>query len=502
MSSEQRKPLILPLFASSIASDRNWFRLDQLADVIDCPHSTPELIDDPNAPLVVRSQDMRSGTFMTALAGRVSEETYKERISRAEPQFGDLLYSREGTYFGIAAEVPPGVRVCLGQRMVLIRPRGDKIDHRFLRHWLNSPQIFGHIHGFRDGTVAERLNLPTIRGLAVALPALRVQQKVGEILGALDDRITLLRETNATLEAIAQALFKSWFVDFDPVRAKAEGRARQDGERSGQPRMPQASDLPRPGAEAGAEAQGQPEGAIQGSMSAAEGRMPKAAMDAATAALFPDSFEESELGLVPKGWAIGCVGDLASQKKGSVNPFASPEVLFEHYSLPAFDSGQTPVIELGQEIKSNKTPLPEEAVLLSKLNPHIPRVWLPVLYGPNAVCSTEFLAYSPQEGASKEFIYCLFSSESFQLQLCQLVTGTSNSHQRVKPDQVLAVKLPIADRFVLKAFAELAKPLLERVHANRQQAQTLTQLRDTLLPRLISGQLRLPEAEATVEEVL
>ncbi|WVM88574.1 hypothetical protein UMZ34_21135 [Halopseudomonas pachastrellae] len=87
----------------------------------------------------------------------------------------------------------------------------------------------------------------------------------------------------------------------------------------------------------------QPEGAIQGCMSAAEGRMPKAAMDATTAALFPDSFEESELGLVPKGWSIGCVGDLANQKKGSVNPLASPEVLFEHYSLPAFDSDQAPV---------------------------------------------------------------------------------------------------------------------------------------------------------------
>jgi type I restriction enzyme S subunit len=237
-------------------------------------------------------------------------------------------------------------------------------------------------------------------------------------------------------------------------------------------------------------------------MSAAEGRMPKAAMDATTAALFPDSFEESELGLVPKGWSIGCVGDLANQKKGSVNPLASPEVLFEHYSLPAFDSDQAPVFELGQQIKSNKTPLPDEAVLLSKLNPHIPRVWLPVNHGANAVCSTEFLAYSPQEGVSKELIYCLFVAAEFQQQLCQLVTGTSNSHQRVKPDQVLLVKIPIADKPVLKAFAELAKPLFERVHANRQQAQTLTQLRDTLLPRLISGQLRLPEAESLMEKAL
>ncbi len=282
---------------------------------------------------------------------------------------------------------------------------------------------------------------------------MELQEYIVGILGALDDRITLLRETNATLESIAQALFKSWFVDFDPVRAKAEGR--------------------------------QPEG-----------------MDAPTAALFPDSFEESELGLVPKGWSIGCVGDLANQKKGSVNPMASPDVFFEHYSLPAFDSGQAPVLELGQEIKSNKTPLPEEAVLLSKLNPHIPRVWLPVSHGANAVCSTEFLAYSPRDGASKELIYCLFGSSEFQQQLCQLVTGTSNSHQRVKPDQVLAVKLPIAGKPALKAFTESVGPLFERAHANRRQAQTLIQLRDTLLPRLISGQLRLPEAEARAQEAL
>ncbi len=274
-----------------------------------------------------------------------------------------------------------------------------------------------------------------------------------DVLRSLDDRITLLRETNTTLEGIAQALFKSWFVDFDPVRAKAEGC--------------------------------QPEG-----------------MDATTAALFPDSFEESELGLVPRGWRVGSITELAEQKKGSINPLASPDEQFEHYSLPAFDSGQYPVFELGESIKSNKTPLPDQAVLLSKLNPHIPRIWLPVRHGENAVCSTEFLAYSPKADASKELIYCLFSSPDFQQQLCQLVTGTSNSHQRVKPDQILELKLPIADAGLLTAFTEIAGPIFERVYANRQQAQTLTHLRDTLLPRLISGQLRLPEAEALVEEAL
>lgn len=338
------------------------------------------------------------------------------------------------------------------QRTYVIEPLDqERTSCKYLYYVISD--FVGHLKELSVGSATKFLTKTILNDLQIPLPSKSTQDQIVNLLSALDERITLLRETNATLEAIAQALFKSWFVDFDPVRAKAEGR--------------------------------QPEG-----------------MEATTAALFPDSFEESELGLVPKGWRIGNVGDLASQKKGSVNPLASPAVLFEHFSLPAFDSGQAPVVELGQKIKSNKTPLPEEAVLLSKLNPHIPRVWLPVLYGPNAVCSTEFLAYSPQGGASKELIYSLLSSESFQLQLCQLVTGTSNSHQRVKPDQVLVVKLPIADKPVFKVFTELVRPLFDRVHAGRLQTQTLTQLRDTLLPRLISGQLRLPEAEHIVEAAL
>jgi type I restriction enzyme S subunit len=190
---------------------------------------------------------MITGVFRAEEAARVSEATYRDRIRRAEPRFGDLLYSREGTYFGIAAEVPPNTRVCLGQRMVLIRPASKQVNFRFLRYWLNSPVMAAYIYGYRDGTVAERLNLSTIRALPVPIPPMNEQQDIARILGALDDKIELNHEMNQTLEAIARAIFKSWFVDFDPVWAK------MDGER--------------------------PYG-----------------MDAETAALFPDALVESDLG--------------------------------------------------------------------------------------------------------------------------------------------------------------------------------------------------------------
>lgn len=402
---------------------------------------------------VVMPTNIGDGGIAVEGIARIGQEDV-ERLQQHKLQLNDIVFSRRGDVTKNALIRAHEAGWLCGTGCLKVRLGDQSIaDAKYVSYCLRQPDTKEWLIRHAVGATMPNLNTGILSAVPIILPPLSVQLKVAEILGVLDDRITLLRETNATLEAIAQALFKSWFVDFDPVRAKAEGR--------------------------------QPEG-----------------MDATTAALFPDSFEESELGLVPKGWGIGCVGDLASQKKGSVNPLASPGVLYEHYSLPAFDSGQAPVFELGKEIKSNKTPLPEEAVLLSKLNPHIPRVWLPVSHGVNAVCSTEFLAYSPQGGASKELIYCLFGSDTFQQQLCQLVTGTSNSHQRVKPDQVLAVKLPIADKPALRAFTEIVRPLFDRVHAGRLQAQTLTQLRDTLLPRLISGQLRLPEAESTLENAL
>jgi len=299
---------------------------------------------------------------------------------------------------------------------------------------------------FNSGSAQPSLNRNYIYGMSLRVPPLAEQKRIVDVLQALDDRIDLLRQTNATLESIAQALFKSWFIDFDPVRAKAEGR--------------------------------EPEG-----------------MDAATAALFPDGFEDSALGLIPKEWKVGCFGNLAVLNKGSVNPLDFPALTFEHYSLPAFDTNQLPVLEPGGAIKSHKTLVPRGAVLYSKLNPHIPRVWLVTASGEHSVCSTEFLPWLARDASSPELVYCTLRSAAFDSQIKTLVTGTSNSHQRVKADQVEALSLVIASDDVQSAFAHLVRPILGKVAANRLQARKLAEVRDALLPRLISGKLRLPEAQ-------
>jgi type I restriction enzyme S subunit len=322
---------------------------------------------------------------------------------------------------------------------------------RFVYYFFRS--IAPQLAALDVGSANPTLNRNHVHPILVTWPALPLQRKIAAFLAALDDRIDLLRQTNATLESIAQALFKSWFIDFDPVHAKAEGR--------------------------------EPEG-----------------MDAATAALFPAEFEESALGLIPKGWRAGKFGDLAELAKGSVNPLAASGEVFEHYSLPAFDVNQLPVFERGEAIKSNKTRVPAGAVLQSKLNPHIPRVWLPSRIGERAVCSTEFLPWVARRPASSELIYCTLTSPSFEASVRTLVTGTSNSHQRVKPDQVAALELVMAPDTVAEAFAQAASPLLRKAGANRLLAKGLAELRDSLLPRLISGKLRLPEAHAQLEEAV
>lgn len=432
MSSSAKKPLILPLFAGAVRPEWPRHRLDEIADVYDCPHSTPALVEDTSAPFVVRSQDVRSGSFLTASAARVSQDTYADRIKRVEPRFGDLVYSREGTYFGIAAEVPRGIKVCLGQRMVLIRPDAGRIDHSFLKYWLNSPLVFGHIHGFRDGTVAERLNLPVIRGLPVALPSVAQQGEMAETLTALDDRIALLRETNATLEAIAQALFKSWFVDFDPVHAKQQGRI--------------------------------PEGAVQGSASAAKGGMPIAALDEATAALFPDSFEESELGLVPRGWKSGILGEELKIAYGKNLP--TSKLLESGY--PVF-GGNGRIGFFDKFIYETRQVLVAcRGAASGKVNQSSPRAFV----------TNNSLVLESNESTLLPFGY--LKGYMLRSDLIPFVTGSAQP--QVTIDNLKNFKILMPSTETLSAYESFSCMIEDRIEENTKQAQTLDTLRDTLLP--------------------
>jgi type I restriction enzyme S subunit len=200
------------------------------------------------------------------------------------------------------------------------------------------------------------------------------------------------------------------------------------------------------------------------------------------------------LGEIPQGWD-GRFGDLATIQRDGINPFEFPDEEFEHFSIPAFDNGREPAIELGTTILSGKYCIDDSTVLLSKLNPRIPRIWLPVPSGQRrAITSTEFLGLKPQPGVTREFIYAKCCSDQFAGQFGSLAIGTSTSHQRVKPENLLAMPSAVPDRETIARFTKLVSPMLKVCQQLRSQTRNLRRTRDLLLPRLLSGQI---DVEAT-----
>ncbi|MCK4421303.1 restriction endonuclease subunit S [candidate division WOR-3 bacterium] len=195
-------------------------------------------------------------------------------------------------------------------------------------------------------------------------------------------------------------------------------------------------------------------------------------------------------------WIIGKVGDFVALSCEIANPNEFKNELFDHYSIPAFDRGRMPKTEFGSQIKSNKYIIPGNSILLSKLNPRIPRTWLPDIDGTrSSVCSTEFLVIIPTSNVSREFIYCLFNSQSFRNKFSALVTGTSGSHQRVKPEYLLEMDAVIPPADAIGSFTNYVKPLFHRTMENTNETYNLTRIRDSLLPRLMSGRIRVVDSE-------
>jgi type I restriction enzyme S subunit len=234
--------------------------LEELCEqVIDCPHSTPVWTD--QGVVVLRSSNIKNGRIDLSSPSFTDEYHYEERSRRARLQGGDLVITREAL-MGEVCLVPVNLKCCLGQRMVMLRPDPKRCHGKYLLYALQSNAVQDEIKS-HDGTgsTVSNLRIPVLKALPIPAPDLGSQKAIAHILGTLDDKIELNRKTNETLEAMARTLFKSWFVDFDPVRAKVEGR---------------------------------PTG------------LPDAISD-----LFSDSFEDSELGEIPSGWEARTVSNVA-----------------------------------------------------------------------------------------------------------------------------------------------------------------------------------------------
>lgn len=188
------------------------------------------------------------------------------------------------------------------------------------------------------------------------------------------------------------------------------------------------------------------------------------------------------------------VSDIATLENNSVNPGRQPLEPFYHYSIPAYDNAQTPAVELGKAILSNKFVVQPNSILVSKLNPVTPRIWrIDENVMQNSVCSTEFQVLKPKDMRHYLFLYCLMKSNDVVASFAMSATGTSGSHQRIRPEYILEVETPEPDAEKLALFNEVCNPMMKKVKKNQHQILTLQKLRDTLLPKLISGEVRVKQ---------
>lgn len=426
---------------------------------------TESATNDRIGPKFLRITDIQGGTIDWKVvpfcpASEINATKYQLHV-------GDIVVARTGNSTGENAQItsnpPPAV---FASYLIRFRPDSSRVNPFFVGYQLRSERFRQHVLAVRGGSAQPGANAKQLGAFPVQLIARELQDSAVGILRSLDDRITLLRETNATLEAIAQALFKSWFVDFDPVRAKMEGRA--------------------------------PEG-----------------MDEATAALFPDSFEESELGQVPKGWLVVTIGELCNVTIGGLwgkdtkeNADLVPAICLRGVdleSLRAIGFAADAPVRWVKPTAMDRRRFSESEVLIasSGAGPCGRPLWAGTdfesIYGKPVIFSNFVKRLWCGSPAKAIFVDRLLSEMRHSREIWNYINGTSVPNL----DEKLLLstkKIVVPTNGVLESFEQIARAIYNKLYS--QHAQTLTSLRDTLLPRLISGKLRLSEAENTIAEAI
>ena len=205
--------------------------------------------------------------------------------------------------------------------------------------------------------------------------------------------------------------------------------------------------------------------------------------------LYHERFETIDRDKLPVGWRIVRLGDVATISKKSFNPAKEPEMLLEHYSIPAFDEAHFPVFEPSTAIKSNKFIVDDSCFMISKLNPTTKRVWKPYCLTANAVCSTEFIVYKAKKQEISDFLYSVIDSTSFSDFMCSHVTGSTGSRQRTTPSDTLAFELILPNAEEIAEYQGVVSPMFEQIKCNAIENDRLKRLRDSLLPKLMSGEI-------------
>lgn len=417
---------------------------DLCSEIADCPHSTPLWTD--SGVLVLRSQNIRNGRLDLSAKSYTDEAHFEQRSRRARLRGGDLVITREAP-MGEVCLIPDGLRCCLGQRMVMLRPDPKKCHSRFLLYSIQSRVVQDEIKvNEGTGSTVSNLRIPLLEALPIPHPPLAEQKAIAAVLGALDDKIELNRRMNATLEAMARALFQSWFVDFDPVRAKLDGR-------------------------------------------------PPAALDPATAALFPDSFQDSPIGHIPSGWQAAELGQIADvidclhAKKPERCEVGQLYLQLNNIR----DDGLIDITDsfFVSEEDYQKWISRMEAVVGDCVITNVGRVGAvgQIPEGVKAALGRNITGIRYKAGFPfPTFLIECLVSESMREEI-RLKTDSGTILDALNVKSIPKLRFARPSREIGARFEKLTRPLRLQMEQNISESRTLATLRDTLLPKLLSGEL-------------
>lgn len=452
------------------------FTLDILENVceliVDCPHSTPKWSD--NGIIVIRNQNIIDDVLNLSNPSYTDEESYIERTKRAIPQKDDIVITREAP-MGRVCLIPENLRCCLGQRQVLLRVNTNIVDSKYLYWALKSPFVQNQIM-LNEGTGAtvSNMRIPVLKALKIPRFNKETEGRIVDILSTISQKIQLNTQTNQTLEAIAQAIFKSWFVDFDPVRAKAQ--AILDGKTSD---------------EANLSAMAVISGKAIEDLSQTEYQELWQIADA-----FPSELvENAEFGEVPKGWENTTLSEICSMQNGYA--FKSNE--WTGSGIPVIKIGSVkPMIvdiesngfvsEENEHIRSDF--LLKQGDIVVGLTGYVGEVGR-IPAGDKAMLNQRVAKFVPKkldhELSYYNFVYCLARQRTFK-EYAEL-NAKGSAQANISTRELLNYPICLASLEVHKFFEIKINELLYKILTNSQESKVLEKTRDLLLPKLLSGEL-------------
>jgi type I restriction enzyme S subunit len=424
-------------------------KLGDICDVIDSLHKTPKY-SDIGKPMV-RCTDVKYGELNHTNTFQVSDEVFAEFSKRYTPEVNDIIITRVGSY-GITAQVKD-INFCLGQNTSAIKPKNINPDYLYLV--LNSKIVKDQIEFSVVGSTQKTLSLKAINNLDIPRFGDEIENQIAFIGASLDDKIINNTQTNQTLEQIAQAIFKSWFVDFDPVKAKMNGE--------------------------------QPEG-----------------MDVATASLFPEKLVESEFGFIPEGWDIKAIKDFGKVVTGKTPPQKVEDAYSEQgvpFVTPSDIDSDVFVCETKRFLSESgvevvkKNVLPEGSICVTCIGSQMGKA---VISPSLAISNQQINSVVVAKEYERNFLFLNLRRRREEI----FLIGSSGSTMPIinkSTFEKLAVLTP--SEALIQSFDKAVSALLNKIHQNALENQTLSSLRDTLLPKLLSGEMELRTSEELVEAI-